>query len=186
MCLKILFGDGGYRNSVLLTTSSPDAHAHARTHTNTVKNYWNFQKQPVASIKPSLPSQSSPDRQIGKHGVISFGKKGPPFSIPRCNSTQRGRQFIRWEIETESNNTSLCERQNEAPISYLSLFTRQRQKKRWNRRREGKTKKKKKEKKTLYWNHCKALRSFSLIRTDLSGWRLVPCQVSRKGQRGQL
>lgn len=57
-----------------------------------------------------------------------------------------------------------------------------------DKRTNGTKKKTKTEKKkeSPSWNHCKALRSSSSIRTDPSGWRLVPCQVSRKGRRGQL
>lgn len=133
------------RTLALSHTHTHQTHTHPHTPTHTqIHLRWLKLWLPEAAIavNQALFSVSVQSRQIDRKAWChQFRKRESPFYIPRCNSTQRGRRFIRWEIETESNNTILCGRQNEASTSHLSFITRQRQKKRRNRRREGRTKK---------------------------------------------
>lgn len=129
------------------TTSSPDENTprglYARTHTHATLctrtrtkhggDDWNSrfpEAAVVVVVDQALVFRLSPDRLTAGRVVVGLGNKKkkrrrePPLCIPRCNSAPRGRLFIGWEIETESDNTSLCGRQNEASVSHLSVFTR--------------------------------------------------------------
>lgn len=107
MCLKIQFGGGGYRNSVL---DRPEwANAQMETH------------PPQLFVKPSSPSPKS--AQEGEHGVTALEKQRLPF-------------FYKMQVRPEKkatvrDNTNLCDRQNEAP-SLVALFHHTDRKKRQN------------------------------------------------------
>ncbi len=128
----------------------------------------------MPSIKPSFPFQSRQiDRKAWCH-QFRKKKRSLPLLFRDIIPAREGGELYGEKIETESNNTSLCERQKMKPPSLTFHFSPDRDKKKKNLSAgiEGgkdKTKQKEKKKKSLYLNHCKALRSFSLIRTDLSG-----------------
>lgn len=93
------------------------AHARTPTHVHIAETgNSDSQKQPLLVSQALFFRLSpAPDRQIGKHGVISSKTQSLPFIFPGCNSTREGLggRFIRREIETESKNAILCGRQNE-------------------------------------------------------------------------
>lgn len=128
----------------------------SHTHTQTQLRWLNLWLQEAAvAVNQALASISVQFWQIDRKAWCHHfrkrrrKKKEPPFYIPRWNSFQNGRHFIWWEIETESNNTSLCDRQNEASISYLSFFTTQTKRKAPEQEQGGKDNNNNKKKKKI-------------------------------------